>query len=358
VKKPILFILVIFVPIIIFLVAFYKNNKTGKSQGLLEGVSPLEVITQQEKAPIDLSIEYLRTLSFDSEKPVIEEELENGAGYKRYIASYKSDGNKIYGLLTVPTGDKPENGYSAIVFNHGYIPPDQYVTTEKYIAYVDYLAKDDFVVFKIDLRGNGKSEGTPTGSYFSPGYTIDAISALKSLQKLDYVNAEKIGMWGHSMAGNLVLRAMLIEDDIKAGVIWSGAVYSYEDFAKYRISDTSYVRRPERDPHYDSGSRNKRLSDQISKLRDTPTKVDYEDDFWSAISLTKNIKYLNAPIQLHHAKNDATVNIGYARDLAKVLKESDKKYELYEYEGGGHNIESPYFEQAMKRTVEFFQDNL
>jgi hypothetical protein len=34
------------------------------------------------------------------------------------------------------------------------------------------------------------------------------------------------------MAGNLVLRAMLIEPDIKAGDL-AGAVYSYDDFGKY-----------------------------------------------------------------------------------------------------------------------------
>ena len=43
------------------------------------------------------------------------------------------------------------------------------------------------------------------------------------------------------MAGNLVLRAMLIEPDIKAGVIWAGAVYSYDDLTRYAISDPSYT---------------------------------------------------------------------------------------------------------------------
>ena len=71
------------------------------------------------------------------------------------------------------------------------------------------------------------------------GYTIDAISALKSLQTLDFVDPDGIGMWGHSMSGNLVLRAMLIEPDVKAGVIWAGAVYSYDDFARYSITDPS-----------------------------------------------------------------------------------------------------------------------
>src|SRR6185436_6818008 len=161
--------------------------------------------------------------------------------YARYIASYTSQGNKIYGLLTIPFGSAPEGGFKAIVFNHGYIPPDSYVTTERYVAYVDALAQSGFVVFKIDMRGHGDSEGEPSGSYFSPAYMIDAISALKSLQKMDIIDPDGIGMWGHSMAGNLVLRAMLVEPAIKAGVIWAGAVYSYDDFEKYAITDTSFV---------------------------------------------------------------------------------------------------------------------
>ena len=189
----------------------------------------------------ELTIAALLQRKIEGSPITIEQELDSGANYSRYIASYISEGNKIYGLLTVPFGDPPEGGFKAIVFNHGYIPPAQYRTTERYVAYVDALARAGFVVFKIDMRGFGNSEGEPEGSYFSPAYTIDAISALKSLQTLDYVDPNGIGMWGHSMAGNLLLRAMLIEPAIKAGVIWAGAVYSYDDMARYSIQDSSYV---------------------------------------------------------------------------------------------------------------------
>ncbi len=310
-----------------------------------------------EQIPTKLSIEYLRTQKFDSVAPTITEQLAQGTNYNRYIATYTSEGLKINGLLTVPLGDIPEGGYSAIIFNHGYIPPNQYSTTEKYLAYIDYLARNGFVVFKIDMRGHGNSEGIPTGSYFSPSYTIDAISALKSLQKLDYVNPSKIGMWGHSMSGNLTLRAMLVEPDIKAGVIWGGAVYSYEDFAKYRISDNSFVRTP------GTGSNNRssiepEYASEVQKIRDDSKNVDFDSKFWKSISLTNNINYLSAPLQLHHSINDDVVDIGYSRDLADVLEANSKNYELFEYSGGGHNINSPYFEQAMLRTVEFFKENL
>lgn len=304
-----------------------------------------------------ISIDYLQSLNIDSPQVTIEQQLSNGSNYSRYIASYQSEGYKIYGLLTVPLGQKPENGFPAIVFNHGYIPPSQYVTTEKYVAYVDSLARNGFVVFKIDMRGHGNSEGQATGTYFSPSYTIDAISALKALQKYDQVDAERIGMWGHSMAGNLSLRAALVEQDVKAVVIWAGAVYSYADFAKYRLNDTSYVGRPSPTP---------RPTDQDDFETDRPSlrsmfnddEVNFESEFWKSISLVANLEYLNAPVQLHHSVNDTVVNIGYARDLATELEAANKQNEIYEYQGGGHNINSPYFEQAMQRTVDFFKENL
>jgi dipeptidyl aminopeptidase/acylaminoacyl peptidase len=157
------------------------------------------------------------------------------------------------------------------------------------------------------------------------------------------------------MSGNLVLRSMLVTEEIKAGVIWAGAVYSYEDFAKYRISDSSYVARPMQqiidNPNRDN-------NDEIVKLREDSKNVDFSNNYWKAISLTQNINYLKNPIQLHHSINDEVVNIGYSRDLEEVLKNNYKNYEYFEYAGGGHNITGFYFNEAMQRTVEFFKKNL
>jgi predicted esterase len=74
--------------------------------------------------------------------------------------------------------------------------------------------------------------------------------------------------------------------------------------------------------------------------------------------LTENIDFLNSPLQLDHALDDPVVNIGYSNELAAVLKAHGKQYEFYTYEGGGHNIISPYFDQAMQHTVAFFKDHL
>jgi dipeptidyl aminopeptidase/acylaminoacyl peptidase len=301
----------------------------------------------------EITIDYLRDLEITGSEITFEEQLPNGANYYQHLVSYISEGNKIFGLLTIPFPEPPEGGYKAIVFNHGYIPPAAYRTTERYTAYVDHLASNGFVVLKIDYRGHGQSQGEPSGTYFSSAYTIDAIAALKSLQTMDIIDPQGIGMWGHSMAGNLVLRAMLIEPDIKAGVIWAGAVYSYDDFAEYGITDNTY--RPPATPQTEQTPDPRRGTRAIFETYGRP---DTQVDYWKAVSLTENIQFLNSPLQIHHAQDDTVVTIGYSHDLAAVLQENGKQYDLFSYEGGGHNLISPYFNQAIQRTVNFFRDNL
>jgi len=299
---------------------------------------------------VDLTIDALRERRISGSPITFERELPATFYYRRYIASYLSEGNRIYGLLTVPIMAMPEAGFKAIVFNHGYIPPESYRTTERYTAYVDYLARNGFVVFKIDYRGHGDSEGEASGSYFSPGYTLDAIAAFKSLQTLEIVDPDGIGMWGHSMAGNLVLRAMLVESGIKAGVIWAGAVYSYDDFARYGIDDQTY-----RPPATPEGTAQPRRSQQLFEAYGRPGSG---HPYWQAVSLTANLDLLQSPLQLHHAQDDPVVNIGYSQELAAALQAFGKAYEFYIYPGGGHNLVSPTCDQAMLRPVEFFRAQL
>lgn len=301
----------------------------------------------------ELTLDYLRSLEILPSAITFEQELESRVAYRQHLVSYISESNKVYGLLTIPRQEPPPEGFKAIVFNHGYIPPAEYRTTERYVAYVDYLARSGFVVFKIDLRGHGASEGVASGSYFAPGYTIDAISAFKSLQQLDFVDPQGIGMWGHSMAGNLVLRAMLVEPGIQAGVIWAGAVYSYEDFAQYGIQDNTF--RPVATAQNQETPSPRRRSQEIFEAYGQPGS---QSPYWQAVSLTANIGLLQNPLQLHHAQDDSVVTINYSFGLAAVLQESGKPYEFFTYEGGGHNLISPYFELAMQRTVEFFRLHL
>lgn len=294
--------------------------------------------------PFSLSIEALRKGNYPGSDLVIEQTISSGSNYKRYVASYKSEGLKIYGLLTVPNGELPVGGFPAIIFNHGYIPPTEYRTTEKYVAYQDSFARNGYVTFKSDYRGHGDSEGEATGGYGSNNYTIDVINALSSVERLPYVNKGKIGMWGHSMGGFITLRAMVVRPDIKVGVIWGGVVASYPDLlTRWRRPVPSSI------PTSARSWRNT-LQKQFGAPQENPA-------FWNSISANSYLKDISGSIQLHHGGEDELVPPEFSQTLEKQLKEAGKTVELFIYPGDDHNISSN-LNLAMSRSVEFFNKYL
>ena len=90
----------------------------------------------------------------------------------------------------------PTRGWPVVIFNHGYIPPDQYRTTERYEAYVDAFARNGYIVFRSDYRGHGESEGDAEGGYGSPAYTVDVLNGLSAIQTYAFADPDRIGMWG------------------------------------------------------------------------------------------------------------------------------------------------------------------
>jgi dienelactone hydrolase len=284
--------------------------------------------------PHPLQIEVMRQQSYPGSPIAVEQTLEQRANYNQYIVSYQSDGYKIYALMTIPNGTKPATGWPVIVFNHGYIPPSAYRTTESYVAYVDAIARSGYIVFKPDLRGHGNSEGgnsVPRIVYSTPAYTVDVLNAVASLQDYEDADPNRIGMWGHSMGGQLTLRAMVVSQDIKAGVIWAGDIAPYPDIvAAYWGWDNEFI------TEYGT--------------------LDQNPDFWASISPNTYLSDLSGPLELHHSTTDADVPVAWSEALLEECQAVDQQLcELYTYPGDNHNI-SANFGVAMQRTVAFFDE--
>lgn len=290
-----------------------------------------------------LTIPYLKKRAYESQIGELTK-YNSQSNYESFLTSYDSDGLQVNGLLTIPTTQKPENGYPAIVFVHGYIPPTLYRTKQNYASYVDYFASRGFVVFKIDLRGHDESEGEASGAYYSGDYVVDVLNAYSALENMSEVDSSKIGLWGHSMAGNVVFRALAVKPNIPKVVIWAGAVYTYDDFAEFGIDDNSY-----RPPGENTERQRKR--DELFELYGR-----YSSDswFWQQVPATNYLDGVAGAVQVHHAINDTVVDIGYSRNLMNVLDATSVSHELFEYPNGGHNLTGSAFTQAMQRSVDFY----
>lgn len=313
-------------------------------------ISPEAIAPSLESNPLNsLSIQSMRNRTYTGGDIAIEETLSPAPTYSRYIASYESGGLKIYALLYVPKGNKPAGGWPAIIFNHGYIIPEKYTPDGNYIAYTDALAKAGYIVFKPDYRGHGKSEGAPTSAYFSPDYTIDNLNAIESLKRYKDINPDKIGVWGHSMGGNITLRNLVINRaDIKAAVIWGGVVGSYNDILFNWQNRVSYKPNAE-----DLLLRNKNR-EMLIGIYGTPSD---NPDFWNSIDPTFYLSDITTPLQINVGLADNQVPPDFSSMLYNKMKALGKVVDYNAYPGANHDINQS-FTNAMNATINFYDSYL
>ena len=303
-----------------------------------------EDVGRIDEKPHALSIEVLKKGLYPGSDIEIEQTLDPGSSYERYIASYQSEGLKIYALLTVPTYEKPKDGFPVIIFNHGYIPPKEYSTTDRYVAYTNAFSSNGYIVLKPDYRGHGSSEGEAVGGYGSNAYTIDVLNAVSSIKKYKDANPNRIGMWGHSMGGHITLKNMVASYDIKAGVIWAGVVVSYPDLI------SSWRRRNASPPPGVRGSWRQSLIERYGSPEQNPS-------FWNSISANSYLYDISGPIQLHHGFADTSVPIAFSEKLEEELKQKGKEVEAFYYPGDDHNLANN-LDLALQRSADFFDKYL
>jgi len=325
---------------------------TLEATRILPSASGTPTVTLPSTEPCSLQISVMRQQAYPGSAITVEQTLPPGANYSRHVVSYLSDGFKIFALMTVPNGPRPETGWPAIIFNHGFIPPAQYRTTERYVAYVDAIAQGGYIVFKPDYRGHGSSEGPPEGAYGTPGYTDDVLNALASVRAYPAADPRRIGMWGHSLGGSLTLRAMVVSTDIKAGVIWGGVVAPYPNvFA--RVADPSRPTPVPRATPVTSGGLGPFGRPWRQELTAKYGTLEQNPGFWASISPNSFLADISGPLELHHSITDESVPVAASQTLHAEMLAAGKPVDLYTYPGDNHNI-SRNFATAMQRTVAFF----
>lgn len=324
--------------------------------------APSPTATRWSTEPHPLQIEVMRQRSYPGSEIVFEQTLEPADNYDQYVVSYQSEGYKIYALMTIPHGAQPESGWPVIVFNHGYIQPSEYSTTGNYVPYMEMLASSGYIVFKSDYRGHGRSDGEETvgGGYGLPDYTADVLNAVASLQAYPDADPERIGMWGHSMGGQITLRAMVVSDDINAGVIWAGVVSPYPDI----IARWDFTRNPDLPPEMletisaapqsSAGSWLRNFSGWVTEFAAQYGEPDENPAFWDTISPNSYLADLSGPLQLHHSTTDRMVPLAWSETLVAELDAiGDMTHKLYTYPDDNHNLVVNYG-TAMGHTVAFF----
>jgi dipeptidyl-peptidase 4 len=153
-----------------------------------------------------------------------------------------TDGTKLYAKMIKPPDFDPARKYPVLINVYGG-PQDQEVQNEwgsSDFLWFEMMAEKGYIVFTLDNRGSdrrGHAFEAPIYHQFGKVELKDQLTGVKYLKSLPYVDGSRIGIWGWSYGGMMVLDALFNAPDVfKAGV----AVAPVSD---WRLYDTIYTER-------------------------------------------------------------------------------------------------------------------
>lgn len=128
-------------------------------------------------------------------------------------------------LRTLVTRPKKTGKLPAVLFVQGvgcYSIDTPLDTTSPEIQLMNYLTRQGFVTMRVDKQGMGDSQGVPCGELDFDTEGEGYRQALLQLRSLDYVDAERVFIIGHSMGG--VFAPLLARDAPVRGIIAYGTM--------------------------------------------------------------------------------------------------------------------------------------
>ncbi len=178
------------------------------------------------------------------------------------------------------------------------------------MVWFQMLVQQGFVVAVVDNRGTGaRGEEMKKQTYLTLGKqeTEDQISAAKYLGGLDYIDQDRIGIFGWSYGGFMALHAILQGSDVFAAAIavapvtnwkWYDSIYTERYMRTYKENQAGY---------------------------DENSPINYADQ-------------LKGRLLLVHGMGDDNVHFQHTAEMANALIMNNKQFETYFYPNRNHGI--------------------
>jgi len=287
-----------------------RSSPTSVSAAPTPTFTPSPTISPYEQYTIDS----LRGRTYGGGNIEIVETLEDNDLFTRYRIRYPSDGLIIYGFANVPKGDGP---FPVIIGIHGFVSTTDYQTLDYTTPALDTITQYGYIVFHPDLRGYPPSDSGD--NLFRVGMSIDGLNLIALIKSASgpselFAKAatENIGLWGHSMGGDIVLRALTVSSDVKAAVL-------YSSLSGDEIKNAQLLFNASADPIFQQ------------ELGVAPAIVE-------RISPMYYYKDISAPIQLFHGTADQAVPVTVAEETCKLATDAGVNIECIYYPEEGHTF--------------------
>ncbi|MBR9908099.1 MAG: S9 family peptidase [Gammaproteobacteria bacterium] len=233
----------------------------------------------------------------------------NNWSYPEFGHLTAADGQRLYYQMNKPKQIADNQNHPAIVMVYGG-PRAQRVTNSWGDYFTQYLVQQGYVVFKLDNRGSGNR-----GRQFESGIYRQLAQLEVDDQKLGaqwlaqqpYVNANKIGVFGHSYGGYMALHLILRAPELFSASVAGAPV---TDWALY---DTHYTER------------------YMGTPQDNPEGYRQADVLTYADQLER-------PLLIYHGMADDNVLYTHTALLTHRLQQSMLPFEMMAYPGKAHGI--------------------
>ena len=240
---------------------------------------------------------------------------------------------KLHYRITKPAGFDSGRRYPVVVHVYGG-PGAQRVRREFAPLTLQLFAQAGFGVFELDNRGSAnRTLDFEQAIHGCLGHVEveDQLKGVQMLRTLPWVDPERVGVFGHSYGGYMVLKCLANGIGFASGV----AVAPVTD---WRLYDTHYTER------------------YLGAPQDNPQS-------YEASSVLPEAASIRAPLLLMHGMADDNVLFMHSLKLIKALQDAGTPFELMTYPGAKHALQErsvaihrynailDFFRRTLQRTA-------
>lgn len=248
----------------------------------------------------------------------------------RFGSIAAEDGQRLHYRLTPPHEARAGERHPVIVHVYGG-PGVQRVRREWGPLPLQLFAQRGFGVFELDNRGGGgraKRFEDAVHRRLGDPEVRDQLAGVEFLRGLDWVDADRIGVFGHSYGGYMALLCLARAPDVFAAGV------SVAPVTDWRLYDTHYTERYLGDP-----------ATHPERYRQS--------------SVFPHLDGLSGPLLLMHGMADDNVLFTHTTKLLSALQERGVPFELMTYPGARHALQERDVAVHRYRTIlDFFARRL
>ena len=261
------------------------------------------------------------------------------------IITYPGKGDlPIAGQLFLPSEFDPRQEYPGIVHLHGaaidqavFLGPGPNKTHVTWWAWHQRLADLGYVVFSMDYRGSyGYGRDFRTADYLALGDDpiVDVVRGVDYLKKLGYVDEQRLGVYGLSTGGRMVMTVLFKHPDVfQAGINIAGGFDYFVEGGPWDV-------------------RNSWVQNRLGTPTENP------EAFFSA-SAINFIDGLSVPLFTLQGTADTAVNLTNSIKLVDELLKRGKRFEFEIYPGENHFFaRQRSWLDAFDKMERFFDEHL